>query len=109
MTDSITDTDKLIREATVQLNEHKLWLAAQILEFRPTDHYALVEQVEAIKLTMARSTSGIVTVVYAYPDELGAFLLAETTPKELRESITSGHIVDATKPAFTVVRGPDGV
>lgn len=110
----LSDANKLMAEATKQLAEHVEWLAEEI-EKIPSDlgmvgaKALLVAQTSAIKLRVVRADQGDVSVVWEYPDELGAFLKSPTTPKHLRDTLAGGRIVSTEQPAFSVVRGPDGV
>lgn len=104
-------TDDLITKAQQQLDEHKEWLATEIEKLSPEPGHGLALyvlcawQARQIKLRVARCTSHkTISVVWEYPDELVAFLRAETTPKHLRDSLAGGHVVDPSQRTFTATR-----
>lgn len=103
-------TDDLITKAQQQLDEHKAWLAVEIEKLSPEPGHGLALyvlcawQARQIKLRVAKVSGQIASVVYEYPDELIAFLRAETTPKHLRDSLAGGHVVDPSQRTFTATR-----
>jgi hypothetical protein len=108
----MSDVNKLIEDATNQLAEHAVWLAAEIQKI-PADvgmaggKALLVAQVSQIKLRMVRADKDRgASIVWDYPDELGAYLRAESTPQHLRDTLAGGHFVDTEQPAFSVKRVP---
>lgn len=102
-------TDDLIAKAQKQLDEHKEWLSTQICGL-PLDvldvgsAIMLASKATQIRLRVAKVSGRVVSVVYEYPDELVAFLRAETTPKHLRDSLAGGHVVDPSQQTFTATR-----
>ena len=97
----------LLDNAQKQLNEHSAWLVAEITKLEPEQtaphvRSVLIVQATQIKLRMARADKDSVSVVWDYPDELGAFLKADTTPEHLRASLAGGHIVTPDEPATRV-------
>lgn len=109
---SEADVNELMTQAQKQLAEHAEWLAVEI-EKMPTNvdmaagKALLCAQAQQIKLRMVRSDKGIASVVWEYPDELGAFLRSTGAPQHLRDTLTGGHIVSTEQPAFTAVRTND--
>lgn len=108
----MSEVDDLMEMALKQLAEHvELFLVPEINKI-PTDvgmaagKALLIAQARMIKLRMVRSDKGIASVVWEYPDELGAFLKAPGTPQHLRDTLAGGHVVSTEQPAFTVVKQP---
>jgi hypothetical protein len=107
----MTDADNLMETASRQLGEHVAWLVAEI-EKIPADvgmtgsKALLIYQARSIKLRMVTANNNRVSVVWDYPDELIAFLRAETTPKHLRDTLAGGHFVSTEQPAFKAERVP---
>ncbi len=104
-------TDDLIAKAQQQLDEHKKWLHDELMKLGAADEprqdpkwVILVHQASQIKLRVAKVSGRVASVVYEYPDELVAFLRAETTPKHLRDSLAGGHVVDPSQRTFTAMR-----
>lgn len=103
--------DDLVAAAQRQLDEHKVWLAAEIyklpvvaVSFPMHIRAWLVAQADQIRLRVASAAGGRVQVVYEYPDELHAFLSHPSTPEHLRATLEGGHAVDPEKPSSTVRR-----
>lgn len=104
-------TDDLITKAQQQLDEHKKWLRDEFMKLGTADGprqdpkwVILVHQAGEIRLRVAKVSGRVASVVYEYPDELVAFLRAETTPKHLRDSLAGGHVVDPSQRTFTATR-----
>lgn len=107
----MSDTDTLMETALRQLDEHAAWLVAEIdkipAEFSMAGSKALLtHQARSIKLRLVTANNNRVSVVWDYPDELIAFLRAETTPKHLRDTLAGGHFVSTEQPAFKAERVP---
>lgn len=105
----MSDVNKLMKDAEQQLVEHKAWLADEIRKI-PADlgmeggKQLLLAQVEMVRLRVVKAHAGTVSVVWEYQDELAAFLVSETTPKHLRDTLAGGHVVDTEKAASTLQR-----
>lgn len=105
----MSDVDDLVEKAQRQLDEHKEWLAAEIGKVEgpvsvPWSRQLISDQVREIKLRVARTNGRVASVVYEYPDELYAFLRSDDAPKHLRDTLSSGHVVDPNQPTFTAQR-----
>lgn len=103
----MSDVDELVEKAQRQLDEHKKWLAGQIYTaggMIDPHKMMLAAQASEIKLRVAKAAGGVVSVVYDYPDELFAFLSAETTPKHLRDTLAGGHVVDPNQRTYEAKR-----
>ncbi len=101
--------DDLIIKAQQQLDEHKTWLRLEIAKagddvFKIDQAPVLILLVSQIRLRVAKVSGRVASVIYEYPDELVAFLRAETTPKHLRDSLAGGHVVDPSQRTFTATR-----
>ena len=109
MSETTMDANRLIEDAGKQLEEHKSWLLSEIGKI-PSDvnmtaaKSMLCSQVGSIKLRLVRVDNNRASVVYDYPDELFAFLSAESTPAHLRASLAGGHLVSTDQPAHTFRR-----
>ena len=106
----MSDVNKLMADAVKQLAEHAAWLADEIDKI-PSDtgmagaKALLIAQAGHIKLRMVRADKDQgVSIVWDYPDELGAYLRHPLTPKHLRDTLAGGHIVNTEQPAFTAKR-----
>lgn len=105
----MSELDDLMVQAQKQLAEHVFWLHDEIKKM-PADvgsegvKAALCHQTTLITLRMVRADKGAVSVVWDYPDELGAFLRHPSTPQHLRDTLAGGHLVNSEQPAFTATR-----
>lgn len=102
----MNDVNKLMEDATKQLAEHVEWLATEIEKLPATSNMTaakalLVSQARQIKLRVVRAHSGVASVVWEYPDELGAYLKSPVAPQHLRDTLAGGHVVSTEQPAFT--------
>lgn len=109
MSDNTNDANKLMTDAQKQLDEHKIWLRDEIDKLPTNVNMAatksmLCSQVDLIKLRLVRVDQSRASVVYDFPDELLAFLQAESTPEHLRAAIAGGHVVSTETPAHTFKR-----
>lgn len=105
-------TDMIVSLAQQQLSEHCAWLGAEINKLGATgaieasEAGALAAACAAISLRVVSARSGFASVVYAYPDELYAFLASDRAPPHLRASVAEGQVVSPDQPAATVERAP---
>lgn len=103
------DVDELVAAAQRQLNEHKEWLASRIAdvpesELKIGQMLLLAQQARLIGLRVVKASTRVVTVVWEYPDELYAWLNSDLAPKQLRDSLAGGHVVDPNQPAWSARR-----
>jgi len=103
-----SDTDNLVSQAQMQLDEHRAWLEAEIRKVdpgvflgsgAPAATTVLAAQAREIKLRVVKTSGRTVSVVWDYPDELYAYLRSELAPKHLRDTLADGHVVDPNQPA----------
>ena len=102
---------ELPKDAYDQLEQHKEWLRKNLrailadatgIAIKDT----LIAQVDDIRVRVALLNQAGVTIVYDYPDELGAFLKQQTVG-ELAKALAGGAVVSLDQPMTSVVRGPD--
>lgn len=110
----MSDVNKLMSDAQLQLEEHMGWLKKQMLDYLHTQDEGewkigfrgLISQVDEIRLRMSRADAGAISILWEYPDELAAWLRSDKAPEHLRKSITEGSTVDMNQPGYTAKRLP---
>lgn len=107
------ETDDLVATAQLQLEQHREWLASRISELpesavAPGEMLLLAVQARQIRLRVAKVSAQTATVVWDYPDELHAFLNSDRAPKDLKDTLAGGHVVNPNQPAWSVRRAGAG-
>jgi hypothetical protein len=101
-------TNRLLAAAQAQLDEHRTWLTAEIVNLAAThatvvsqlERLTMVELVDQVHLATVKLEgqpdvhgNALVSVVYEYPDELYAFLQRPELPESLRKTLIGGTLV----------------
>jgi hypothetical protein len=108
----MSTVEKLMSDSQQQLDEHKVWLKQQMIEWMNTQDSGewklqfrvLIAQVDEVKLRMSKAEEDSVTTVWEFPDELAAYLRDPETPEHIRKALEGGHVVDMNKPGFEAKR-----
>jgi hypothetical protein len=87
----------LLDQALQQLEEHKVWLKAELIKAGDVQAW-LVAEVESISVQLAtvkrESDKPLVSVMWTYPDNLHAYLKRSDIPSTLQKALQGGITVE---------------